>query len=101
MVAAVAAAAVLAGCIPQPGFGTAAYVSAGSLKIVDLGSCRARTLVARGAFGPLTPSGGLFGLPADFLIAPDGRLAALKYGQNAYDQWTVDELLEHAKLVPA
>ena len=53
MVAAVAAAAVLAGCIPQPGFGTAAYVSAGSLKIVDLGSCRARTLVARGAFGPL------------------------------------------------
>ena len=46
------------------------------------------------AFGPITPTGGPFGLPADFLIAPDGRLAALKYGQNAYDQWTVDELLE-------
>jgi len=53
------------------------------------------------AFGPIKPSGGPFGLPADFLIAPDGRLAALKYGQHAYDQWTVDELLEHAKLVPA
>ena len=61
----------------------------------------ARRSTMRSAFGPLTPSGGLFGLPADFLIAPDGRLAALKYGQNAYDQWTVDELLEHAKLVPA
>jgi peroxiredoxin len=53
------------------------------------------------ALGPIRPTGGLFGLPADFLIAPDGRLAAVKYGQNAYDQWTVDELLEHAGLVPA
>ena len=53
------------------------------------------------AFGPVKPTGGPFCLPADFLIAPDGRLAAVKYGQNAYDQWTVDELLEHAKLVPA
>ena len=53
------------------------------------------------AFGPVKPTGGPFGLPADFLIAPDGRLAALKYRQNAYDQWTVEELLEHAKLVPA
>lgn len=48
------------------------------------------------AVGPMTPTGGPFGLPADFLIAPDGRLAAVKYGKNAYDQWTVDELLEHA-----
>jgi peroxiredoxin len=35
------------------------------------------------------------------LIAPDGRVAALKYGQHAYDQWTVDELLDHAHPVPA
>ena len=49
----------------------------------------------RSAFGPIRPTGGPFGLPADFLIAPDGRLAALKYGRHAYDQWTVDELLEH------
>jgi len=55
----------------------------------------------RGALGPIKPTGGRLGLPADFLIAPDGRVAALKYGQHAYDQWTVDELLDHAHPVPA
>jgi len=50
----------------------------------------------RGPLGPIKPTGGRFGLPADFLIAPDGRLAAVKYGKDAYDQWTVDELLDHA-----
>jgi peroxiredoxin len=49
-----------------------------------------------GVLGPVKPTGGRFGLPADFLIAPDGRITALKYGKHAYDQWTVDELLEHA-----
>src|SRR5213592_5323493 len=53
------------------------------------------------ALGPIKPTGGPFGLPADFLIAPDGRLAAVKYGEHAYDQWTVDELLGHAHPVPA
>ena len=55
----------------------------------------------RGALGPIKPTGGRLGLPADFLIAPDGRVAALKYGQHAYDQWTVDELLDHAHPVLA
>jgi hypothetical protein len=41
------------------------------------------------------------GRPADFLTAPDGRIAALKYGRHAYDQWTVDGLLDHARPVPA
>ena len=50
----------------------------------------------RGALGPIRPTGGRLGLPADFLITPTGRLAAVKYGQHAYDQWTVDELLDHA-----
>jgi peroxiredoxin len=50
----------------------------------------------RGRLAPITPTGGVLGLPADFLIAPDGVIAALKYGQHAYDQWTVDELLDHA-----
>jgi peroxiredoxin len=54
----------------------------------------------RGALGPIKPTGGRLGLPAEFLIAPDGRVAALKYGQHAYDQWTVDELLDHAHPVP-
>jgi peroxiredoxin len=49
-----------------------------------------------GALGPVNPTGGRLGLPADFLIAPDGRISALKYGRHAYDQWTVDELLDHA-----
>ncbi|MFU8853279.1 peroxiredoxin-like family protein [Micromonospora sp. SL1-18] len=39
------------------------------------------------------PHGGRFGLPADFLVAPDGRVLAAKYGEHAYDQWSVDELL--------
>jgi peroxiredoxin len=55
----------------------------------------------RGALGPVKPAGGRLGLPADFLIAPGGRVAALKYGRHAYDQWTVDELLDHAHPVPA
>lgn len=33
------------------------------------------------------------GLPADLLIAADGRVVAAKYGSHAYDQWSVDELL--------
>ena len=50
----------------------------------------------RGPLGPIKPTGGRSGLPADFLIDPDGRLVAVNYGQHAYDQWTVDELLDHA-----
>jgi hypothetical protein len=40
-----------------------------------------------------SPHGGRLGLPADFLIAPDGLIVAAKYGDHAYDQWTVDEIL--------
>jgi alkyl-hydroperoxide reductase/thiol specific antioxidant family protein len=39
------------------------------------------------------PHGGRLGLPADLLIASDGRVLACKYGAHAYDQWSVDELL--------
>jgi hypothetical protein len=42
------------------------------------------------------PHGGRLGLPADFLIAPDGRVLTAKYGEHAYDQWSVDELLHLA-----
>lgn len=44
----------------------------------------------------VNPHGGRLGLPADFLIAPDGRVLAAKYGEHVYDQWSVDELLELA-----
>jgi peroxiredoxin len=40
--------------------------------------------------------GGRLGLPADFLIGPDGRTLAAKYGEHVYDQWPVDELLHLA-----
>lgn len=45
----------------------------------------------------LRMTGGPLGLPADFLIAQDGRIKAVKYGRNAFDQWSVDELLALAK----
>ncbi|WP_194831858.1 peroxiredoxin-like family protein [Nocardia sp. XZ_19_369] len=42
---------------------------------------------------PTKPEGGNLGLPADFLIAPDGRVLAAKHGVHVDDQWSVDELL--------
>jgi len=50
---------------------------------------------------PVRPHGGSFGLPGDFLIAPDGRILAAKYGEHADDQWSVDELLSLARTSPA
>ena len=46
---------------------------------------------------PMVHKNGSLGLPGDFLIASDGRVIASKYGAHAYDQWTVDEVLELAK----
>jgi hypothetical protein len=48
----------------------------------------------------LNPHGGRSGLPADFLVAPDGTVVAHKYGSHAYDQWSVDELLKLAATYP-
>ena len=56
--------------------------------------------MAHGHLG-LRLAGGPFGLPADFLIAPSGRINAVKYGTDAYDQWSVDQLLTLAKRVAA
>lgn len=60
--------------------------------------------VARSLFparlGMPAPGGrfdGLFGFPADFLIATNGRVAACKYGAHAEDGWSVDELLSLAQ----
>lgn len=55
-------------------------------------------ILRRGKPAPgLRQPDGRLGLPADFLIAGDGRLVAVKYGSHAYDQWTVDELLALAR----
>lgn len=37
------------------------------------------------------------GLPADFLIEPDGRVRKAKYGRHASDHWSVDELIRLAR----
>jgi peroxiredoxin len=50
---------------------------------------------------PSHPHGGRLGRPADFLIARDGRIVACKYGTHAYDQWTVDELLDQVRSATA
>jgi peroxiredoxin len=41
---------------------------------------------------PTTPEGGMFGLPADILVGPDSRIIAIKYGEHAYDQWSVEDV---------
>lgn len=46
---------------------------------------------------PILPEGGRYGLPADLLIDNDGTVIAAKYGTHADDQWSVDELLGHAR----
>ncbi|XXY38586.1 hypothetical protein WMF04_48755 [Sorangium sp. So ce260] len=45
----------------------------------------------------LDPHGGRLGLPADLLIASDGRVLAAKYGEHVDDQWSVDELVTLAR----
>jgi peroxiredoxin len=55
-------------------------------------AAKARTLFTRRTLD-LDVHGGVLGLPADFLIAPDGEVIARKYGEYAYDQWSVEELL--------
>lgn len=53
-----------------------------------------QTVRKRKPLPALRPEGGSFGLPADFLIAPDGRLLGCRYGRHADDQWSVEDLLQ-------
>ncbi len=48
---------------------------------------------AKHPFNRNAGEGGHLGLPADFLVARDGRILERKYGVHAGDQWSVDELL--------
>ena len=64
--------------------------SLGFISLKSLGA--AMRGVAHGHFG-MRLAGGPFGLPGDFLIAPSGRIKAVKYGTHAYDQWSADELI--------
>ena len=60
-------------------------------------SAEIRGLAARLRNPRMSLGGGPLGLPADFLIASDGRVLAGHYGVHADDQWTVDELLAQAR----
>jgi peroxiredoxin len=64
--------------------------------------------IVRGVFHDIRPvlsgqgpapkgDGGRLGLPADFLIGPSGEVLAVKYGEHAFDQWSVDELLSQGR----
>jgi peroxiredoxin len=55
-----------------------------------------QTRSARQVAGSLSLTENHLGMPADFLIAPDGAVVARKYGEHADDQWSVDELLKLA-----
>ena len=55
------------------------------------------TLLGRYRAPAIRQEGGHLGLPADFLVEPGGRIVAAKHGAHAYDQWSVDELLAHAR----
>jgi peroxiredoxin len=54
------------------------------------GRAIARAPSLHGATGPGEQH---MGLPADFLIRPDGQILAAKYGRRVDDHWSVDELL--------
>ena len=45
----------------------------------------------------MNPEGGRYGLPADFLIGPDGAVLACRYGEHLDDNWSVDDLLALAE----
>jgi peroxiredoxin len=62
-----------------------------------LGRSIAATIKGKEHAPPMKPAGGSTGLPGDFLIASDGKVISSKYGEHAYDQWTVDEVLALAK----
>jgi hypothetical protein len=62
-----------------------------------LGRSIAATIKGQEHAPPIKPAGGSTGLPGDFLIASDGRVIASKYGEHAFDQWSVDEVLSLAK----
>lgn len=44
-----------------------------------------------------SPEGGSLGLPADFLIASDGKIIDSYYGRHADDHWSVKEVLQKVK----
>lgn len=55
--------------------------------------------MGRGKLPSRTQENGRLGLPADFLIGPDGTVLARSYGEHVDDQWPVEKLLTLAEEV--
>jgi peroxiredoxin len=72
-------------------FGVESSWSALSLSAISA----AFSSLLRGKFA-LKMTGGPLGLPAEFLVGPDGRIKAALYGKDAYDQWTLNTVVELA-----
>lgn len=53
--------------------------------------------LAKYAAFPYEKGQGYLGLPADFLIAPNGEVVACHYGKHADDHWSVDDVLYKAR----
>jgi peroxiredoxin len=47
---------------------------------------------------PMIPNGGILGLPAEFLVDSQGIIKAAHYGRHAGDSWSVDEMLQLARV---
>jgi peroxiredoxin len=68
-----------------------------SWRIISAAAIRASLAsIVRGNFA-WKITGGPLGLPAEFLVAPNGRIKAAHYGTHAYDQWSIDTLLKLAQ----
>lgn len=50
-----------------------------------------------GKGNPLAGSGGITGLPADFLIDSTGKVQAAQYGRHSAELWSVDDVLALAR----
>ncbi|WP_329381301.1 AhpC/TSA family protein [Streptomyces sp. NBC_01351] len=64
-----------------------------------VGSGAVEVVRGRGKLPSRTQENGRLGLPADFLIGPDGTVLARSYGEHVDDQWPVEKLLTLAEEV--
>lgn len=66
--------------------------------IIGIANSTLEFLLGKRPLPSFTPGGGRLGLPADFLMAPDGKIIDCYYGHHADDHWSVEELLQIAAL---
>ena len=64
--------------------------------IIGIADSTLEFLLGKRPLPSFRPGGGSLGLPADFLIAPDGKIIDCHYGHHADDHWSVEELLQIA-----